>query len=318
VVGLVAAGQIGLPQAIPIVMGANIGTTITNTMVSLVNMNRRLEFRRSLGGAVVHDFFNMLSVFLLWPLEAAWGVISRPAGMLAEWLGGAAFFTADPTDVNVVKMAVAPFTAAADGLLQSLLGLSKTIAGAATAVIGIVLLFVALIFLVKMLRGLFKQRLSGLFSRTIFRNKWSAFVVGLLITAAVQSSSVTISLVVPLAGAGVLTLPQVFPYTLGANVGTTVTALLAGLAAAAMAGSDEAARMAGAAALAVAFGHLLFNVIGTSVFWPLKWVPISLAKGFAKRASRRRLLAGVYIVLAFFVLPTLLIVLVNRYGRGPG
>ena len=131
-------------------------------------------------------------------------------------------------------------------------------------------------------------------------------------TVVVQSSSVTTSVIVPLIGAGVLKIKQVFPYTLGANIGTTVTAILGGLAIAAMAaGASVEVQTAAAFALSVAFAHLLFNIYGTLVFWPLQWIPISLAKGYAKLASSRRLLAAAYIVVVFFIVPALVIAAVN-------
>jgi solute carrier family 34 (sodium-dependent phosphate cotransporter) len=312
VVGLVAAGQIDLSTAVPIIMGANVGTSITNTTVSLAHLRRRREFQRSLGGALVHDIFNVLNVLVLLPLEWAFGIISRPAHWFANWLEGAAFFTTDPKKFNLVKTAVKPFSQAADWFFQDLLGFSPVTAGALTAIVAILLLFFALIMLVKMLQGLMKDRLSGLFSRTLFRNKWIAFVVGLIVTASVQSSSVTTSLVVPLVGAGVLTLKQVYPYTLGANIGTTVTAIMAGLAAAAIAsGAPHAVQMAAASGLAVAFAHLLFNIIGTCIFWPLSWIPMSLSKGYAKLAAKNRLLAAVYIIAIFFIIPGLIILVTN-------
>ena len=122
----------------------------------------------------------------------------------------------------------------------------------------------------------------------------------------------TTSLVVPLVGAGVLKTRQVFPYTLGANIGTTVTAMLGALAASAIAATRGAKAISLAEfALAVAFAHLLFNIYGTVVFWPLQWIPLSLSKGFAKLAARRRLLAGVYILMCFFVIPLLVILAAN-------
>ncbi len=312
-VGLVVAGELSMMAAIPIIMGANVGTSVTNILVSLAHLRRRREFRRSLGGAIVHDFFNVLTVLTLLPLELAFGVISRPAGAFARWLEAANFFTANPGKFNILKIAVEPPAKAADWLLLDLLGLSKTVGGAIEAGLAVVLLFVALIYMVRMLQGLLKERLAGLFSRTLFRNHWISFMVGLIATASIQSSSVTTSLVVPLVGAGILTLRQIFPYTLGANIGTTVTAILAGLALAAIAcGQGPAAVSAAAAGLAVAFAHLLFNVYGTCIFWPLQWIPISLAKGFAKVASKRRVLAGIYILVVFFLVPIVLIILVNR------
>jgi sodium-dependent phosphate cotransporter len=79
-------------------------------------------------------------------------------------------------------------------------------------------------------------------------------------------------------------------------------------------GQAETVQFLAAAGLAVAFGHLLFNIIGTCIFWPLSWIPISLAKGYAKLAARRRLLAGIYIVVIFFLIPLVVIFAVRWLG----
>ena len=63
-------------MAIPIVMGANIGTSVTNTIVSLGQITDRNEFRRAFAGATVHDIFNWLSVFVLFPVEVITGAIT--------------------------------------------------------------------------------------------------------------------------------------------------------------------------------------------------------------------------------------------------
>ncbi|HDY65838.1 MAG TPA: Na/Pi cotransporter family protein, partial [Phycisphaerae bacterium] len=135
----------------------------------------------------------------------------------------------------------------------------------------------------------------------LFRRPSIAFVVGIVTTVSVQSSSVTTSLVVPLVGAGVLKLRQIYTYTMGANIGTTITAMLAAL------GTGSAA------AMACAFAHLLFNLYGTVIFWPLQFIPISLAEGFAKLASRRRLVAALYIIVFFFLLPLLAIFFIHLH-----
>lgn len=299
-VGLVATGQISLPAAIPIVMGANVGTSVTNILVSLAHVRRRREFRRSLGGAIVHDFFNVLSVLVLLPLEYAFRIISSLTGLISGALEGTRYFDADPTkSFGFIKKTFAAVGSLFKWLFLDVLGLSPTVGGTIIAALALVMLFAALWLLVIMLRGLLQGRLSGVFSRTIFRNPPIAFVVGIIITAAVQSSSVTTSLVVPLVGAGILTLRQIYPYTLGANIGTTLTAMLAAL------GTGSAP------AMACAFGHLLFNIFGTIIFWPLQAIPISLARSFAKLASRRRLIAAVYIIAVFFVLPILAIVIIR-------
>ncbi|MCP4962448.1 MAG: sodium dependent phosphate transporter, partial [Actinomycetia bacterium] len=89
IVGLVASGTLGVDAAVPMVMGANIGTTVTNTLVSLGHVRQSNEFRRALAAATVHDFFNVMAVALLLPLELAFGIISSVAEAISEQLVGA-------------------------------------------------------------------------------------------------------------------------------------------------------------------------------------------------------------------------------------
>jgi len=131
----------------------------------------------------------------------------------------------------------------------------------------------------------------------LFRNAATSMAMGLIFTLLVQSSSVTTSLVVPLVGAGILSVRQIFPYTLGSNVGTTVTALLAALVFAATGSAPEASR----AALTVALVHTLFNVSGIAILYPFRSVPINLARRLAivTARSRRNM---VMIILGYFAL----------------
>ncbi|MHC5143667.1 MAG: Na/Pi symporter, partial [Planctomycetota bacterium] len=69
VVGIVGSGGLTVGCAIPIIMGANIGTTVTNTLVSLGHVGRRGEFRKAIAAATVHDFFNLICVSIMFPLE---------------------------------------------------------------------------------------------------------------------------------------------------------------------------------------------------------------------------------------------------------
>ena len=59
--------------AIPIIMGVNIGTSLTNTIVSLAQSSDRQQFRRAFAAATVHDMFNWLTVIVLLPLEMITG-----------------------------------------------------------------------------------------------------------------------------------------------------------------------------------------------------------------------------------------------------
>ena len=276
VVGMVAGGLISIEGAIPIVMGANIGTTITNTLVSLAHINRSQEFGRAFSGAIVHDVFNVLAVILLFPLQYFTNFLGHTAIYLEsafENAGGLQF--ASP--INVITKPVAKY-------IIHLLGDSSWL----SAIGAILLLFIALKFMVDIMKSMVLSRVEGFFSRTVFKTTFRALTLGIILTAIVQSSSITTSIVVPLVGAGVLTLRQIYPYTLGANIGTTVTAILAALV------------TQNSAAAAVAFSHLLFNIVGISIFLPLAKIPLYMARKIASLTARSKLYPIAFILLTFF------------------
>lgn len=284
VVGLVAAEAIPLELAIPMVMGANIGTTVTNTIVSIGHVTRRGEFERAFAAATVHDFFNIFTVLVLFPIEVLFHPIQTCATMLSSTLFG----FAGVSMMSPLKVIVKPVT----NQLQTLLPF-----GLPLLVLAMVLLFAALSQMVRVMRRLVLTRVEGLFDRVLFRNDAAGFMLGWLLTSAVQSSSATTSLVVPLVGSGVLSVRRVFTYTLGANLGTTVTALLASFATGCEIG------------LTVAFAHMFFNIFGSVIFYPLRVLPIGLATLVGRTAARSRrhtlyLLGGylaVYVVPIFYV-----------------
>jgi sodium-dependent phosphate cotransporter len=151
------------------------------------------------------------------------------------------------------------------------------------------------------------EKLKNLFDRVIFRSPYRALFFGVVLTVLVQSSSITTSIAIPLVGAGILTIRQIMPYTMGANIGTTITSLLAALAgiAAARGGDGEIAKaMLG---LHLAFFHVLFNVVGVIMVWPFRWIPILIAENFARLAMWNRMIPLVYIILTFYILPFLVV-----------
>jgi len=287
VVSIVAGGVLPLRNAIPIMMGANIGTTVTNIIVSLGHIRRRAEFRRAFAAATVHDIFNILTTAIVFPLELVFGILEKSVVFLTGLMPRAE--TAFSHGHGPLKPLLKPPLDWLKGVLAG--NLPEKTAGIVMASISLLLLFTSLVMLVKVLRKNMIGRLEAFFSRYLFRNPFLSLFLGFLITAVVQSSSVTTSLMVPLAGAGVLTLSQIFPFTLGANMGTTVTALLGSLGGSSITG------------LQVALSHCLFNAIGIAIFYPLRRIPITLARRFAITASVRKVYAFLMIALVFFVIP---------------
>jgi len=290
VVALVGSGTMPVATAIPVVMGANIGTSVTNILVSLGHLNHGREFRRAFAAANVHDFFNVLAVLILFPLQLATNFL----GMLSSRLAGLFYDIGGLTFASPLKLATAP---AVDGAVH-LIGNHPWLLLLAS----LTLMFATLRQLVVLLKKLVISRVEALFDQVIFRTAGRAMLFGLVITALVQSSSVTTSLAVPLAGAGILTIQQIFPYTLGANVGTTITAILAALA------------VGEVNAVTVAFAHMLFNVCGILVIWPfpaIRRVPIVMAEKMTELAMHSRVIPVAWVLFFFFALPFAAILLLR-------
>ena len=162
-------------------------------------------------------------------------------------------------------------------------------------------IFSALFLLVKVMRVAVHSRVEGAIGRVFGSSGATSILVGIVVTVMFQSSSITTSLLVPLGGAGLLTLEQAFPVTIGANIGTTVTALLAALA---VSGPNATS------GLEIALVHLLFNLSGLILIYPLKAirrVPLSAARGLTLVAIRSRRLTVLWIALLFYGLPALCI-----------
>jgi sodium-dependent phosphate cotransporter len=297
-VGFVGGGVLPLNFAIPIIMGANMGTTITNTLVSMGFVTRKEDFRRAFAGATVHDFFNICSIVVLFPLELRFHFIQRMAEMLTRAFGA----TGGAVFASPVKVVVKPVCSAIKHFLVDSVGLPKHIAGAVLLLVAVLTLIFSLVFLVKTLRTLVVDKAEVFVNRYLFRNDFTALVLGICLTVLVQSSSVTTSLIIPLVGAGVVTLSRCYPFTLGANIGTTCTALLASLA-------TVHAGAGGAVGVTAAFAHLIFNVIGILIFYPLKVIPMTAARRLANLATESKRWAIIFIAGLFFGLPLLIILL---------
>lgn len=292
IVGLVASGALGVDQAVPMIMGANIGTTVTNTLVSLGHVRQSAEFRRAFAAATVHDFFNVLAVLILLPVE----LIFRPISGIAKWVSELLVGSGGTEWKSPVKKWVKEPV----GWLKDLwdqLGASGNVKGALMVGTGLIIILLALALVTKNMRALVADRIERSLNAILGKaGGLVALVVGMLVTIAVQSSSITTSILIPLSAAGVLTLRNAYPVTLGANVGTTVTALLAALAAS----SPDA--------LTIALTHTTFNVAGILLLYVLPFareVPVSAATLMADLAVRRRVLAVCYVVVLFIVAPLL-------------
>jgi sodium-dependent phosphate cotransporter len=295
IVGLVGAGTLSVEAAVPMVMGANIGTTVTNTLASLAYLRRSAEFTRAFAGATMHDFFNLCAVAILLPLEIATGFIARWSTEAAAWIRGTGATGIEKPDSPIKEFIKLPV----EGLqnLVEALGGTDHVASIVLLAVALAALFTALTFITRNMRAMLVDRIERSINQMLGRGGGiPAMALGVLITVAVQSSSITTSVLVPLIAAGVMSLRNAYPVTLGANLGTTVTALLASLATDLPAG------------LAIALAHTMFNVIGILLLYPvpvLRDLPVRMAEALARVAAVRKSIVLLYVVGGFIVVPVI-------------
>ncbi len=301
VVAFVASGVLSIRCAVPIIMGANIGTTVTSTLVALGHITRKEEFKRAFSGAIMHDIFNMLTVIILFPIEMSTHYLEKAGIFLTSVfnnMGGTAI-------TSPIKFIVEPVVNVIDSLLRNYISVSNVILNIIILVIALVFLFISLYNISQVMKSLVMKKADIVFSKVIRRTAILAMLMGMLFTAIVRSSSITTAILVPLVAAGVLQLEHSFPIVLGANVGTTITAMLAALT-------------GNIAGITIAFVHLVFNLTGILIIYPLKWlrkVPIVVARFIAEKCTKRRIFAIIYVLGIFYALPIGLILLSRFFKR---
>ncbi|XP_013121627.1 solute carrier family 34 member 2b [Oreochromis niloticus] len=372
VVSMVASGLLEVKMAVPIIMGANIGTSVTNTIVAMMQAGDRNEFRRAFAGATVHDFFNWLSVLILLPLEAATGVLYKVTKLIIDSFHLESGEDApellkvitDPLTKSIIQLDKSVITAIATddpvGMNKSLIKkwcktetnmtfwnvtvgtcppggicwedgnqtwtqmnetftnyikrcnhifanttLSELAVGLILLAASLFVLCTCLILIVKLLNSMLKGQVAVLIKKVLntdlpfpftFLMGYVAILVGAGMTFLVQSSSVFTSAITPLVGIGVISLERAYPLTLGSNIGTTTTSILA-----AMASPGETLDNS----LQIALCHFFFNIFGIVLWYPIPFMrlPIRLARGLGNKTAKYRWFAIIYLIVVFLVFP---------------
>ncbi|PIB35065.1 hypothetical protein BFP72_06470 [Reichenbachiella sp. 5M10] len=288
IVAIVASGSLSIQNAVPMIMGANIGTTLTSTIVSLSYITNNKQFKNAIATGVMHDFFNIMTVIILFPLEWKYQILSNLSLHITSLLG----IHTSQQYITTTKN----------------LGLFDTINNYLIQIIEyksilIILSTLSLLLSIKIISKTISNRLIGTaqekFEEVFFKNNFNAFSLGAVLTAVIQSSSITTTIIVPLGATEKIKIAKLFPYIVGANVGTTITALIAAL------NKSEAA-------MNIALVHFLFNAIGAIIFLIipiLKTLPILYARKFGMMTMQYKVVGFFYILFIFFVLPLSLIFL---------
>ncbi|KAK2908680.1 hypothetical protein Q8A67_004517 [Cirrhinus molitorella] len=364
VVSMVSSGLLDVKTAVPIIMGTNIGTSVTNTFVAMTQVADRNKFRRAFAGATVHDFFNWLSVLVLLPVEIATGYLEKLTDLIVESFNIQSGENApdllnvitDPLTNAIVQLDESVISGIATGdpeaknkslikvwcktasntTLQNVTAsncsyfpcwewknvteiinikkcnhifvnttLSDLAVGLILLACSLLILCTCLILIVKLLNSMLKGQVAVVIKKIMntdfpFPFAWLtgyiAIVVGAGMTFIVQSSSVFTSAITPLVGIGVIKIERAYPLSLGSNIGTTTTAILA-----AMASPGETLGNS----LQIALVHLFFNLSGILLWYPIPFtrLPVRMAKGLGQITAQYRWFSGFYIIVCFFIFP---------------
>lgn len=292
IVGLVSAGTLSIGGAVPMIMGANLGTSVTNTLVSLGYVNNTNNFKKAFAAATVHDFFNILSVLILLPLEMMTGFLEKSATYVSSIMYGS---IAGVKYSSPIKAMIKPPIKMIKSFAVETFG--SDAAGIVMMILAGVIIISALSLIVKTMKTLFESHKGEIVNKIFSQNAYGSILFGVVLTILVQSSSITTSLLIPMAGTGVLSLQAIYPITIGANIGTTATAMIAALT----------GNMAG---LSIALVHLFFNIAGSLIFFPnkkLRQIPILCAEKLAESIEKTKLIGLGYVGAVFFALPISLI-----------
>jgi sodium-dependent phosphate cotransporter len=286
-VALVASGTIQIHSGVCIIMGANLGTTITSMIVSFGFISEKKEFKRAVSASAYHFFFNLFTILILFPLELNNQFLSRLSVTISK------YFFSNPT----------PVAAEQDlkgwSLIDSVNVFLQAISPVFAVMFGLILIFSSILFFRRIISSLLKAQSPEAFSRFFFKSRLKSFVWGIITTAAIRSSTITTSVVVPIVSKRITSLKQASPFILGANLGTTITAFFA-----------ASLNQSNGNVMSIAMAHFLFNLIGVLLFFPFPNVEklvLFSAKSFAKVSAGRKFVLLGFILATFFFFPFLII-----------
>lgn len=294
------AGGLPITIAIPMMMGANIGTSITNTIVSLGHIRDKVEFQRAFNAATIHDFFNIFAVLIFLPLEIMFGFLEQLSGFFVSFLAQSS--GNEVGGFNPIKAVTGPIIDAVKLLTQTLPPIAD---GGLRVLIGLGLIIISITYMGKIMKSLMVGKAREILQRSLGKGPLTGIASGTIVTVLVQSSSTTTSLMVPLVGNGIVTARAIYPFTLGANIGTCITAVIAALSI-----SGTNANLA----LQIALVHLIYNTLAVAVIfgiWFLRELPPNLSYALSLKVAEKKLYGLAYIAGVFFVIPLLAILLLS-------
>lgn len=245
VVALASSGAMPLSLAVSTIIGAELGTTVTPFLISLLGLMRgKGEHAAAFNVTISHVLYNVVTLLIFWPAELFFGLMTTIALKGSTIFVKASWLEAVPDILNVITPWVKP-------LLSYIPPWIGILGGAA-------MLILALGGIEKYMTEIFNMPRSWNLIRSTFKKPLRAFLAGFLFTLMIPSTTVMVSLLIPLASSGVIDSDYyILPYILGANIGTVFDVMIA-----AMATGDPFS-------MGIWLVHLSINLIGALIFLPM-------------------------------------------------
>ena len=296
IISFVAAHDAPVALCIPIILGANIGTTVTNTLVGLGHSFDRDEFRRVVPAALVDDIFKLMNISLFMVLELAFGVLTSLSKAVVSLF----------PDISPAERSDPLLPDFVGQLTEPIIGPWSDLGEGASPGLHVALVS-GLVAFVLLLLGL---RLMGDAMQRIFQSSTRAWIrrslghpvrgalVGFVSCWLLQSSSVTTSLMIPLVAKKVATLRNAYHVAIGASVGTTADA-----------GQLLSYVKYGVPGLAAGVVHIAVNLVGAVLFMSipvLRALPVTVARSIGSWLGDKRyapLIFGALVLATFFGVP---------------
>ncbi|KAK5980560.1 hypothetical protein GCK32_008513 [Trichostrongylus colubriformis] len=290
-VGMIAADMLTVHDAIPVMMGSELGGTLVNAIVSLAYSGKPEEFRRAFAAATLADVFNVCCIFIILPLELATGFIEKLSWLIVDPL-----IAEQGISLKTVDLLTDPVN-------RMILEVNEPELRNATIDDDYFppdhsFVYRCVFKNAKYVRGLLGKECPG---RWKFCTGYTVMLVGMIITLAIQSNNIFSSALTPLVGSGVITLEQMYPLVLGSNIGGSFSAVLAALTA-------DGSRFEKTLQMAVC--QVLYNVIGTFMFYLIPWtraLPIYLSRRLGEITDQYRWFIVVFILLFFVLIPGIIV-----------
>jgi sodium-dependent phosphate cotransporter len=288
---------------VPMVLGANIGTTITNTLV-IFGVRRGMttkEFGETIPAVIVDDVYEALTISLFFIIEMTTGLISNTVLWLGDIFTDAlkmeqVFATFDKTIIDIIIKE--PIVKPMSNLMTGFFGPRN--GGFALFVIWFAIIIFSMGLITKGLENIIAMEWEDKVLAA-FRSPVRGFFTGFSITWLVGSSSIGSSLVIPFLATKVVNLKKAYPYLCGCNMATTVDlSQIYGYVAGGVVGM-----MLGSA-------HVLLNIMAL-LLWlvsPLRFVPVAISERLGKILVSNKnasLSLVAWVIFVFFLMPLIVI-----------